>query len=51
MKIQYCSDLHLEFWDNEFFLKHNPLIPCGEILLLAGDTFHLGNDNLIRLRL
>ena len=37
MKIQYCSDLHLEFSDNNDFLHNNPLIPEGEILLLAGD--------------
>ena len=37
MKIQYCSDLHLEFHENQEFLKSNPLKPKGEILLLAGD--------------
>ncbi|MBL0740396.1 metallophosphoesterase [Chryseolinea lacunae] len=37
MTIQYCSDLHLEFSENNNFLKNNPLIPKGEILLLAGD--------------
>jgi len=37
MKIQYCSDLHLEFKANENFLKQNPIIPLGEILILAGD--------------
>ena len=37
MKIQYCSDLHLEFQHNREFIKRNPLIPTGEILILAGD--------------
>ena len=37
MKVQYCSDLHLEFSYNSAFLKANPLKVEGEILLLAGD--------------
>ena len=37
MKIQYCSDLHLEFLENREFLKLNPLKPKGDILLLVGD--------------
>lgn len=37
MKIQYCSDLHLEFPVNKKYLKANPIKPEGEILLLAGD--------------
>lgn len=38
MKIQYCSDLHLEFKKNKNFLEKNPIQPSGEILLLAGDV-------------
>lgn len=37
MKIQIASDLHLEFSDNKRFIKSNPILPCGEILLLGGD--------------
>jgi predicted phosphohydrolase len=37
MKIQYCSDLHLEFPVNKRYLKANPIKPEGVILLLAGD--------------
>ena len=37
MKIQYCSDLHLEFAANSKFLKKHPIVPKGEILILAGD--------------
>lgn len=37
MKIQFASDLHLEFSHNRDFLRTNPLKPEGEILLLAGD--------------
>jgi Icc-related predicted phosphoesterase len=37
MKIQYCSDLHLEFKENKNFHDKKPIQPSGEILILAGD--------------
>ncbi|MEO8172544.1 MAG: metallophosphoesterase [Sediminibacterium sp.] len=37
MRIQFCSDLHLEFEENKRFIRENPLIPSGEILVLGGD--------------
>ena len=41
MKIQFVSDLHLEFPENRTFLDKHPLEVKGDILLIAGDTAYL----------
>ena len=42
MRIQYASDLHLEFDENICYLKAGPLEVTGDILILAGDTIYFG---------
>lgn len=41
LKIQFVSDLHLEFADNRAYLMEHPLEVTGDILLIAGDTAYL----------
>jgi len=46
VRIQYCSDLHLEFKQNSKYLTNNPLSVCGDILILAGDIVPLHDEFL-----
>ena len=48
MKIQYASDLHLEFEENSDYLKSNPLKVTGEILILAGDIHVFNSFNFLK---
>lgn len=43
MKIQYMSDLHLEFAANRDYVEAMHIPVMGEILVLAGDTFNINN--------
>jgi predicted phosphodiesterase len=46
MKIQYCSDLHLEFALNDKYIIENPLKVSGDVLILAGDIVPLHDEFL-----
>lgn len=41
MRIQYLSDLHLEFKDNAEFLKTHKMRATGDVLVAAGDILYL----------
>ena len=41
MRIQFASDLHLEFKENLAYIQSIPFEITGDVLILAGDTFYL----------
>ena len=43
MRIQYMSDLHMEFEENCRYIKQCGFPVTGEVLVLAGDIFYLKN--------
>lgn len=45
IRIQFVSDLHLEFSENREYLAQHPLKVTGDILLVAGDTAYLDLPN------
>ena len=50
MRIQYMSDLHMEFKENSFFIKNNEFEAKGDVLVLAGDIFYLQDSNAPKLK-
>ena len=41
LRIQFVSDIHLEFAENQKYLTKHPLKVTGDVLLIAGDTAYL----------
>ena len=50
MRIQYMSDLHLEFQDNCRLVRDYDFPVTGEILVLAGDTMYLKDRTTAQMR-
>ena len=50
MKIQYASDLHLEFAENRNFIENGGITAIGEVLVLAGDVSYLCDRKMMKRR-
>jgi len=44
LKVQFVSDLHLEFASNRKYLSGHPLKKTGDVLVVAGDMYYLDGD-------
>ena len=41
MRIQYMSDLHLEFFENWLYVDEEKIPVTGDVLVIAGDTCYI----------
>ncbi len=44
MQLQYVSDLHLELRDNRDWFAANPVVPTGDILVIAGERLAAASE-------